>query len=1126
VRFIADFHIHSRFSVATSKELTPENLHRWAGIKGMTLVGTGDCTHPGWLAELRSRLVPAEPGLYRLEPGAAAAAAGGPEGAGLPGAGVPGNGAARFMLTAEISSIYKQGGRVRKVHNQIFAPDFEGAEALARRLSRIGNITSDGCPILGLDSRDLLEMVLECSEERRREGGARECAEGFFFVPSHIWTPWFSALGSRSGFDSIQQCYRDLTGHVHAVETGLSSDPPMNWRCSFLDRYTLISNSDAHSPEKLGREANLLDTELRYDRVIQALRGEGGFLGTVEFFPQEGKYHYDGHRKCGVRMHPAETARAGGLCPRCGKPLTTGVLSRVMELSDRENPEQPAGRSPFHSLIPLKELLSEITGTGPGARRVARYYEVLVGRGGSELRILLDLPVDEIRRLDGELLAEAVRRMRCGQVHIESGYDGEYGRVRAFEPGEVDRLKGGALFALQGSLQEHRREPAGNVDADAARGEGPSGGTSGEPRGGPCPPGGAAADGVHARPAAGGAAAGTGDPGLNPEQERAAEHGEGPALVLAGPGTGKTRVLTRRIARLIRQGTDPRSILAVTFTNRAASAMSERIGRLAGERAAGTQVGTFHALGRRILAENAEESGRTPGFLVAGERDRLELVARALEETTGGGTGTGVRPAGGRTAGKAGTERWARRISEAKRELADPGALDPETAAVLARYDALLAEADAFDLDDLVAVPARLLGVHPALLQSYRDRFRWVLIDEYQDINRAQYELIRTLAPGPRANLFAIGDPDQAIYGFRGADSRYIDRFLEDYPGAAVYALSRSYRCSPPILRASTGLLEGPGRPPGTVSAAGASVSEGPGGEGPLVRIVSHRSDRSEAEFVARTIEQLMGGLRFFSMDSAITGGEEADWSFADFAVLCRLKEQMTAVREAFHNHGIPCQPVDIEPFYRREPACHLADLLAWAARPRNPLPGGRLERLGIATGAGPPRLSPGPVRDSARLLARTYLAGRPDPEGLLDRFYGLCGDFGEDLGSLLMFLETGTGQDTFRSSLEEVALLTMHASKGLEFRCVFIVGCEEGIIPCTLPGRRPDPEEERRLLYVGMTRAGELLVLCHADRRVLYGRELRLPRSSLIAGILEQLEAQRQAPPPSRRAGGQMELF
>ncbi|MFW6181385.1 MAG: ATP-dependent helicase, partial [Spirochaetota bacterium] len=525
---------------------------------------------------------------------------------------------------------------------------------------------------------------------------------------------------------------------------------------------------------------------------------------------------------------------------------------------------------------------------------------------------------------------------------------------------------------------------------------------------------------------------------------------------------------------------------------------------------AGVLVSTFHALGRHILAEHAEETGRTPGFLVAGEHDRLELVSRA--------------------AGRGAAERWVRRVSEAKRDLLDPDRLDPQTAGVLRRYEALLAGADAFDLDDLVAVPARLLRSCPALARAYRERFRWVLIDEYQDINRAQYELIRALAPGPRANLFVIGDPNQAIYGFRGADPRYIDRFLEDYPGAAVYALEHGYRCSSPIFQASRGLLEGPGHrvPAGGRAGAVLEPAGRSGGEGPLVRIVSHRSDRSEAEFVARTIEQLMGGLRFFSMDSAVSGGEETDWSLQDFAVLCRLREQMDPAREAFRNHGIPCQPVDTEPFYRKEPACFLADLLAWAASPRNPLPGKRLERYGIAVGEDPPRLATGPVRENARRLAVTYLGAQPDPEGLLERFYGLCVEFGEDLQAMLRFLETGTGEDTYRLGLEEVSLLTLHASKGLEFRCVFILGCEEGIIPCTLPGRKADPDEERRLLYVGMTRARELLVLNHADRRVLYGREMRLPRSRLVDGILEQLEAQRPAAPASssRRGDGQMELF
>ncbi|MCP4667435.1 MAG: AAA family ATPase, partial [Deltaproteobacteria bacterium] len=327
--FLADLHIHSHFSRATSRNLDPEHLDLWARKKGLAVIGTGDFTHPGWVAELRDKLVEAEEGLYQLEPGRrkgvdAQAPASCP-------------GPTRFLLSGEISCIYKKGGKTRKVHHLILMPDMASVLKLNKRLDRIGNITSDGRPILGLDSRDLLEIVLEASERA-------------FFIPAHVWTPWFSLFGSKSGFDALEECFEDLSPHIHALETGLSSDPPMNRLLSALDNYVLVSNSDAHSPGKLGREANLFDTGLGYSRMVGAMTRGTGFMGTVEFFPEEGKYHLDGHRKCRARLEPEETKDLEESCPVCGKPVTVGVLHRVHDLADRD---APALSKHFHSLIPL-----------------------------------------------------------------------------------------------------------------------------------------------------------------------------------------------------------------------------------------------------------------------------------------------------------------------------------------------------------------------------------------------------------------------------------------------------------------------------------------------------------------------------------------------------------------------------------------------------------------------------------------------------------------------------------------------------------------------------------------------------------------------------------------------------
>jgi uncharacterized protein (TIGR00375 family) len=420
--YIADLHIHSPYSRATSPESTLAGLAAWARVKGIQVLGSGDFTHPGWFGHLKRELLPAEPGLFRLKDEAAIRS---------PLAGVsPSATPVRFLLSAEVSSIYKRHGKVRKVHNLLYVPDFASAERINTRLAAIGNIASDGRPILGLDSRDLLEILLEE-------------APGGFLVPAHIWTPWFSLFGSRSGFDAIEECFGDLTGHVFALETGLSSDPAMNRLISALDRFALISNSDCHSPAKLGREANLFSTGLDFSSLRDAIKGNRRetFRGTIEFFPEEGKYHADGHRNCKVCLDPVETRRLGSACPVCGKPLTVGVSHRVMELADRMEPVYGPDAPQVFSLIPLPEVLGEILGVGAASKAVMQAYSRVIGHFGSEFSLLLHAPLEEIGR-HWPPLGEAIGRIRDGRVIRQPGYDGEYGVIRVFEEGELERLFG------------------------------------------------------------------------------------------------------------------------------------------------------------------------------------------------------------------------------------------------------------------------------------------------------------------------------------------------------------------------------------------------------------------------------------------------------------------------------------------------------------------------------------------------------------------------------------------------------------------------------------------------------------------------------------------------------------
>ena len=409
MKMIADLHIHSRFSMATSKEGTPENLDFWARKKGISLIGTGDFTHPVWREELKERLVSEGNGLYRLRDEYVKE-----ESRKFPGEGT------RFVVSGEISSIYKKNGKTRKVHNVILLPGLEAADAMAQRLEKIGNIHSDGRPILGLDSHDLLEMMLDV------------CPDGIL-IPAHIWTPHFSVLGAKSGFDSVEECFEELAPYIHALETGLSSDPAMNWRISKLDRYQLVSNSDAHSPSKLGREANLLDIDCSYEGLYRAIQTGEGLEGTVEFFPEEGKYHFDGHRKCGVSLSPVEAELLGGICPVCGKKLTMGVDHRVEQLADRAEGFVKKDGKKYESLVPLPEVISTCMGYSAASKKVQGCFEQMIQTLGTEFDILRNVPSEDIKSCAGERSAEGIENVRTGNVKRIPGYDGEYGKIELFD---------------------------------------------------------------------------------------------------------------------------------------------------------------------------------------------------------------------------------------------------------------------------------------------------------------------------------------------------------------------------------------------------------------------------------------------------------------------------------------------------------------------------------------------------------------------------------------------------------------------------------------------------------------------------------------------------------------------
>ncbi len=1028
--FHADLHIHSRFSRACSKDCDIEHLSWWALRKGLRVLGTGDFTHPAWAAELRETLVPAEPGLFRIKPE--------PEARLRRDTPAACAGTVRFMLSVEISTIYRRDERTRKVHHLIYAPSFDAADRISAALAKIGNLASDGRPILGLDSRDLLDITLSAGP-------------GCFLVPAHVWTPWFAVLGSKSGFDAVRDCYADLAGHIFAVETGLSSDPPMNWACSSLDGYRLVSNSDAHSPPMLGREATVFDTELDYFAMAAALRTGNGLAGTVEFFPEEGKYHLDGHRKCGVRVEPEQTRALDITCPRCGKPLTVGVLHRVAELADRPAGYRPPGAAGYTNLIQLPEIVGELVATGPKSKKVTAEIGRLVAALGPELSILRDVPLDDVRRAGGTLLGEAIARLRRGEVIKDAGYDGEYGTIRLFRPGELD---GAALFTVAGLT------PAGPQD-DAER--------AGVTRPATRPArrrAGAVADGpVDPAPPA----TGTGSllDGLDPEQ-RAAATADGPLLIIAGPGSGKTRTLTYRIAHLIAdRGLAAEGFLAITFTRRAARELRDRLAALCSSQGPGQPtVTTFHGLGLRILREHHEAAGLPPGFRVADEAVRLQVAA----EVTG-------------------SERDARTLLAGLAD--DPDGRAAQDKQALRRA---LAERDLVDFDGLVELAAALLRGQPGVAAGLRARWPQVSVDEYQDIDAVQYGLLRLLG-GDGSGLTAIGDPDQSIYRFRGADAGIFGRFGADFPGATSVELTRNYRSNPAIVTAAAQAIAPATLVPGRTAVAARS------GPADVVTLDEAAEEHAEAAWIAATIDRLLGGASFHSLDSGRADGHEhGKLGLCDIAVLYRTDAQAGPLAQALTRAGLPFQKRSHDRLAGRP---GVADILRQLRLP-NPGDGGDVAAQltaavrALAAARGEHDASVTDIRAAGELLAA--LARR-------------CG---ADAERFRAEIALGAETDALDPRAEAVTLLTLHGAKGLEFDVVFLAGCERGLLPFRLPGSGPvTPEEaaeERRLLFVGMTRARERLLLSYAARRTRHGPG---DGTGAAAGRSSFLAVLDPAPPP-----------
>jgi uncharacterized protein (TIGR00375 family) len=1087
--FIADLHIHSKFSRACSKDCDIEHLSWWALRKGLTVLGTGDFTHPAWAAELKETLVPAEPGLFRIRPDLerrldrdTPAACAGP---------------VRFMLSVEISTIYRRDDRTRKVHHLLYAPSFEAAGKITESLAKIGNLASDGRPILGLDSRDLLEITLAADP-------------GCYLVPAHVWTPWFAVLGSKSGFDAVRDCYADLADHIFAVETGLSSDPPMNWSCSSLDAYRLVSNSDAHSPPMLGREATVFDSGLDYFAMAAALKTGAGLTGTIEFFPEEGKYHLDGHRKCDTRFDPERTRQLDKTCPVCAKPLTVGVLHRVAELADRPPGFRPPGAAGFTSLVQLPEIMSELLATGPKSKKVTAEVSRLVALLGPELTILRDVPLDDLRRTGGSLFSEAIARLRRGEVIRDAGYDGEYGTIRLFKTHELNEA---ALFPIPDLPAPPTKTPI--ADTQRPRQPGPRQPSS--PQSSPrqpsspqssAPPAPLATLAPQPPPATGSVL-----DGLDPDQ-RAAATAPGPLLIIAGPGTGKTRTLTHRIAhQILDQGTPAAQFLAITFTRRAAQEMRDRLAALCPGQNAEPTVTTFHGLGLRILREHHATAGLPAQFTVADDPARL---AAATELT--------------------GSDREARKLLAVR---SDDPADDPAFRQALREQ---LAARDLVDFDSLVELSATLLTEHPAIAAGLRARWLRLNVDEYQDIDPVQYALLCSLV-GDGAGLTAIGDPDQSIYGFRGADVGIFARFAADFPGATIVELTRNYRSAPAIVTAAmqaiapATLVPARKAPPAQAPPAKAPPAKAPpakappankdraapqappAAQDPAVSLHEAPDEHAEAAWIAATVDQLLGGASFHSLDSGRADGHaHGKLGLADIAVLYRTDAQATALGQALTRAGLPFQKRSHDLLTRRAgvPDIIREMRLETPTTREAPASGDALHQLraavqSLAAARGERDATVLDIRAAAELL--TPLARRCGPD--LERFR--------------TEIALGAEPDALDPRAEAITLLTLHAAKGLEFDVVFLAGCERGLLPLRFPGDDPaktDDAEERRLLFVGLTRARVRLLLSCSARRTRFGSDRPAGRSPFLAAIDPSLFGPPAPQRPRKPADRQLRLL
>lgn len=1076
--YIADLHIHSRFSLATSSKLTIPHLAGWAICKGINVLGTGDFTHPKWREELHNELSFDETsGFYTM--------LGKPEhilsedetGIAHP---------PLFCLQTEISSIYKRQGKVRKVHNVVLMPTLEDADAFSKKLGTIGNINSDGRPILGLDAHDLLELVLETSDRA-------------VLIPAHIWTPWFSLFGSRSGFNDIHDCFADLTPHIFALETGLSSDPAMNRLVSALDNYVLISNSDAHSGANLGREANLFSGTPSYDGMLDALRCSAShstngskfgshFDGTLEFYPEEGKYHLDGHRACKVVMTPDEAESCNNICPVCGKPLTIGVLHRVWELADRKIPKKLQAEPLVHPVIPLPTVLAELLGSGVGSKKVQQTFFDVLSRLGSEFAILTSLPLETINHFS-EPLCEAVRRLREGNVTRHGGYDGEFGTISLFTESERKELMGRgtgikkSLPILQIAHCNPRKDKQSPMAlASKKMGTAVTGGmgqTAGnlqnfldlenEKRTPTFPfnlkkiSSNVKNKSVEKKSSLLEA--------LTEEQKTACTFVKGPLLVLAGPGSGKTHLLVARLAWLMKEKSIPaNNIVALTFSRRAAAEIAPRLTAFCTNNSGSLPVCcTFHSLAWKLLRTQNKQC------VLLSEQSANALLKKASLEVLPEADAHSVRT-------------YMDEIALLRETGKNPPVGTPEER-ILTCYERSKKTStfQFFDFTDLLewmrkALADGSLDFHP----------QEVLVDEVQDLSELQISILRLLLPKDGNGFFGIGNPNQAIYGFRGSRGDISQQLQILWPGLTLISLKKSFRSSQKILTvAGKAMLSKP------VSGLLTAVRDLES----TLDFFEASTQKEEELWIAKKIGRLLGSTSHTLLENT-KSLSPLDGALApsDIAVLVRLRAEIPSLAATLRQQGIPVQAPAEELFWQDETTASIIAAVEDALNKNTTKEEQNTSKAFILSyGEGRAVLPPMQQID---ILQKQNGINESYFDTLnwkkLCKAYAQAGNWQQLLNTIKWLDEA----ESLKNSAESVQVLTIHAAKGLEFRAVFIPGMEDGLLPFsrslffkTQTRFTEDPiGEERRLFYVALTRASEAIYLSLSKKEPFMEKSFHYP--------------------------------